>query len=115
MLLDRSGQLGASDKLVDLGGKFVLPGLIDSHTHPTGAAMHEFDHPVPDMETIADVLAYIKSRAEALPRSGRARSGSAQRPRPSSFGVGADAQDAQRVEAGHATDGVQRPTSGPDR
>src|SRR5437588_4016908 len=25
-------------KLVDLGGKFVLPGLIDSHTHPTGAA-----------------------------------------------------------------------------
>ena len=29
--------------------------------------MHEFDHPVPDMETIADVLAYIKSRAAALP------------------------------------------------
>src|SRR5262245_12550765 len=56
-----------STKLIDLGGKFVLPGLIDSHTHPTGAAMHEFDHPVPDMETIADVLAYIKSRAAALP------------------------------------------------
>ncbi len=58
---------GDLTKLVDLGGKFVLPGLIDSHTHPTGAAMHEFDHPVPDMETIADVLAYIKSRAAALP------------------------------------------------
>jgi predicted amidohydrolase YtcJ len=58
---------GDSTKLVDLGGKFVLPGLIDSHTHPTGAAMHEFDHPVPDMETIADVLAYIKSRADSLP------------------------------------------------
>src|SRR5262249_50655102 len=29
---------GDSTKLVDLGGKFVLPGLIDSHTHPTGAA-----------------------------------------------------------------------------
>src|SRR5262245_56875194 len=58
---------GDSTKLVDLGGKFVLPGLIDSHTHPTGAAMHEFDHPVPDMETIADVLAYIKSRAAGLP------------------------------------------------
>jgi predicted amidohydrolase YtcJ len=58
---------GGETKLIDLGGKFVLPGLIDSHTHPTGAAMHEFDHPVPDMETIADVLAYIKSRAAALP------------------------------------------------
>jgi predicted amidohydrolase YtcJ len=58
---------GERTKLIDLGGKLVLPGLIDSHTHPTGAAMHEFDHPIPDMETIADVLAYIKSRAEVLP------------------------------------------------
>jgi predicted amidohydrolase YtcJ len=58
---------GDATKLVDLGGKSVLPGLIDSHVHPSGAAMHEFDHPVPDMETIADVLAYIKSRAAALP------------------------------------------------
>ena len=44
----------------------VLPGLIDSHTHPTGACMTEFDHPVPEMETIADVLDYIQARAEAL-------------------------------------------------
>src|SRR3954462_6599014 len=56
---------GEKTELVDLQGKFVLPGLIDSHVHPSSAAMHEFSHPVPDMETIADVLAYIKSRAEA--------------------------------------------------
>lgn len=58
---------GQATKLVDLGDKLVLPGLIDSHVHPTGAAMHEFDHPIPDMETISDVLAYIKSRAASLP------------------------------------------------
>ena len=50
----------------DLGGKMVLPGLIDSHLHPE-AAMTEFDHAIPTMETIQDVLNYIKARASALP------------------------------------------------
>lgn len=53
---------GDTTRVVDLGGKMVLPGLMDSHVHP-GAAMTEFDHPVPDMESIQDVLDYIKSRA----------------------------------------------------
>ncbi len=57
---------GAKTQLIDLGGKTVLPGLIDSHVHPTGACMTEFDHPIPEMETIADVLNYIKQRAKAL-------------------------------------------------
>lgn len=58
---------GEQTEVIDLAGKMVLPGLMDSHVHPLGAAMHEFDHPVPDMESIDDVLAYIKSRADALP------------------------------------------------
>src|SRR5207247_10384472 len=41
----------------------VLPGLIDPHVHPAYASMTEFDHPIPEMETVADVLRYIKSRA----------------------------------------------------
>src|SRR5262249_14118412 len=57
---------GPRTALVDLGGKVVLPALIDSPTHPTGASLTEFDHPIPEMETIRDVLDYVRSRAEAL-------------------------------------------------
>jgi predicted amidohydrolase YtcJ len=57
---------GERTQLVDLEGKMVLPGLIDSHVHPTSACMTEFDHVLPEMESIADVLAYIKSRAKVL-------------------------------------------------
>jgi predicted amidohydrolase YtcJ len=57
---------GDKTKLIDLQSKMVLPGLIDSHVHPTSACMTEFDHPIPDMETIADVLEYIKGRGKIL-------------------------------------------------
>jgi predicted amidohydrolase YtcJ len=57
---------GPHTEVLDLGGKTVLPGLIDSHSHPTSACMTEFDHPIPEMESIQDVLAYIKARAKVL-------------------------------------------------
>jgi predicted amidohydrolase YtcJ len=57
---------GPHTRLLDLHGQTVLPGLIDSHVHPTGACMTEFDHPVPDMQSIADVLTYIQNRARVL-------------------------------------------------
>lgn len=59
---------GAKTSIRDLAGKMILPGLIDSHVHPMGAAMHEFDHPIPAFETIADVLKYIRDRAKVLPK-----------------------------------------------
>jgi predicted amidohydrolase YtcJ len=59
--------IGPATRSVDLGGKTVLPGLNDSHLHPPGAAVYEFDHRVPDMESVADVFDYVKSRARAVP------------------------------------------------
>ena len=53
----------SSTEQVDLGGRTVLPGLIDSHVHAPAASMYEFEQPVPDMESIEDVLAYFRDRA----------------------------------------------------
>lgn len=58
---------GPDTDFLDLKGNMVLPGLIDSHVHPLGAAMYEFDHPLPEMDTVADVLKYVAARAELLP------------------------------------------------
>lgn len=57
---------GPTTQRIDLQGKTILPGLIDSHVHATAASMHEFDHTIPTMQTIDDVLAYIKSRVDAV-------------------------------------------------
>jgi predicted amidohydrolase YtcJ len=57
---------GEKTQVIDLGGKTVIPGLIDSHVHACGAAVTEFDHPIPDMESIAGVLDYVRTRAAKL-------------------------------------------------
>ncbi len=57
---------GPATRRIDLQGRMVLPGIIDSHVHATGASVYEFDHPIPEMETIADVLKYVQRRAEVL-------------------------------------------------
>ncbi|MBM3812735.1 MAG: amidohydrolase [Acidimicrobiia bacterium] len=59
---------GPDTQLIDAGGKTILPGLMDSHVHATSASMYEFDHEIPTMETIADVLRYFKSRTAVVPK-----------------------------------------------
>lgn len=56
---------GSSTEKVDLGGETVLPGLIDSHVHAPGASMYEFEQPIPNMESVEDVLAYVRARADS--------------------------------------------------
>jgi len=56
---------GPGTERTDLGGKTVLPGLIDSHVHAPAASMYEFAQSVPDMQSVEDVLAYFRARAQA--------------------------------------------------
>lgn len=58
---------GDGTEVVDLRGALVLPGLIDTHAHPIPACLTEYDHAIPAMETIADVLKHIRERASVLP------------------------------------------------
>src|SRR5690242_14115427 len=50
---------GARTETIDLGGKMVLPGLVDCHAHPLAASVVEFDHTIPQMDSIQDVLDYF--------------------------------------------------------
>lgn len=63
---DLEAYRGASTRVIDIEGKTVMPGLIDSHSHASSACLIEFDHPIPDMAAIQDVLDYVRSRAEVL-------------------------------------------------
>lgn len=62
--------VGAGTELVDLGGKAVLPGLIDSHLHVlgTGTALQMINCRTPPMGSIEDIKGTVAEKvAEAEP------------------------------------------------
>lgn len=58
---------GKKTRQINAGGKVVLPGLMDSHSHPVGAALSEWKEPLPDPKSLKDVFAFIRKRAETTP------------------------------------------------
>src|SRR3982751_3017003 len=58
---------GASTRKIDLAGKCVLPGIIESHVHPISAALSEIDGPLPVLHSLREIDDYVKTQAAKLP------------------------------------------------
>ena len=51
-------------QIIDLGGKTVIPGIIDAHLHPERASLSELEETIPDIHSIDELLNWIKSQTE---------------------------------------------------
>ncbi|MBM3755285.1 MAG: amidohydrolase family protein, partial [Acidobacteria bacterium] len=58
---------GTNTRVVDLQGKAVLPGLIDSHVHAIGAGLSEWKVKLPPLDSIGDIQNFIRERAKTTP------------------------------------------------
>ncbi|PYT31011.1 MAG: amidohydrolase [Acidobacteria bacterium] len=63
-----AAERGSQTKVLDLEGRTMLPGLIDSHVHPDEAGLSEFRRPLPPLDSFAAVENYIRSQAERTPK-----------------------------------------------
>lgn len=58
---------GRNTKIIDLRGRTVVPGLIESHVHPMLVAAEEAYQPYAELSSIAEVQAWIRRRAAQVP------------------------------------------------
>lgn len=58
---------GPRTEVVDLEGRTVLPGLVDSHVHALWAGLSEYPRPLPPLRSYEDVRNYIRAEAKRAP------------------------------------------------
>ncbi len=64
---DIRGMAKAGARQIDIGGKTVVPGFIDAHTHPSYAGIRHLRWVDCDLRSIADIQKAIRERAGKTP------------------------------------------------
>ena len=59
--------VGPTTRVIDLGRRTVVPGLIDSHVHALGVAESEASGAFRDLRTVAEVQDWIREKVIAVP------------------------------------------------
>jgi len=59
--------VGPKTRVIDAGGRTVIPGLIDSHVHALGVAESEARGAYRDLRTIEEILALVRERVASVP------------------------------------------------
>ncbi|MBM4186163.1 MAG: amidohydrolase [Gemmatimonadetes bacterium] len=58
---------GPTTRRVDLGGRTVVPGFIDAHSHPASSGLQHLTRIDCDLRSIADIQAAVRARAAQTP------------------------------------------------
>lgn len=59
---------GNNTRIIDLKGRTVIPGIIEAHLHPEMAAYSELEEEIPHVQTIGELLGWIKEQAKLKPK-----------------------------------------------
>ena len=64
------GLAGPETRVLDLGGRTVLPGLIETHCHSIGAARAALAGPYQELRSIREIQDWVREQARTTPEGG---------------------------------------------
>jgi predicted amidohydrolase YtcJ len=62
--------IASQTRVIDAQGKTVVPGLIETHVHATGAARGEVTQPFVQLHSIGEIQDWVRARAKEAPAGG---------------------------------------------